>query len=186
MDRTKNFAGRLKWAGTGYVLWAASAAALATTFFPIPRTVYFAGTQLPPNASNAVVTLDGHPLPVLSSSPTAIAAALPDWVSDGIHAIRIGHDAAVGELIKFRTPGLPAPQIAPPARPADASSVTLSWQAQLRGLYSVHGSTDLLHWFPLTNGIPGTALELRTTLTPAKVLGSPLFLRVYEEPGVLD
>ena len=149
------------------------------------REIRFYGASFAPERTNNVVTLDGHPLDVLSASPTELAVGLPAWLAEGVHAIRTGNNGQVSELIKFRSPGLPAPAMQSPPPPA-ANLVLLSWTAQLRAQYSIHGSANLTNWFTLTNGLPGTATQLNTTIDTTILGGRARFFRVLEETNVVE
>lgn len=149
------------------------------------REIRFYGASFAAERTNNVVLLDGHPLDVVSASTTEMVAGLPPWLADGVHAVRCGNNGQISELIKFRSPGLPAPAIQPAARPA-ANLLLLSWTAQLRAQYSIHGSANLTTWVTLTNGVLGTATQLNTTIDTSILGGKARFFRVLEETNVFE
>ena len=116
---------------------------------------------------------------------TELLVDLPGWFGDGIYSVRCGKHGQVSAPVKYRSPGLPAPVIAPITRPV-GNPLTLSWTAQLRAQYSILGSGNLLNWLLLTNGVAGTSTNLSVLLDPAGWGGNANFFRVVGESGVLE
>ena len=149
------------------------------------REVRFFGGGFAPERTYNVVTLNGYPLELLTASDTELLVDLPGWFADGIYAVLCGKHGQVSLPVKYRSPGLPAPVIAPLTRPV-ASPLTLSWTAQLRGQYSILGSANLVNWLTLTNGVAGTNTNLSVNVDPAAIGGNAKFFREVEESGVLE
>ena len=149
------------------------------------REIRFYGASFASERANNVVTVNGHPLDVLSASPTELSVGLPAWLADGVHALRTGNNGQVSEVIKFRSPGLPAPAMQAPPPPA-ANLVLLSWAAQLRAKYTIQGSANLTNWSTFTNGVPGTATQLNATIDTTILGGRARFFRVLEETNVVE
>lgn len=179
--------------GTFFVVSNAPAASGGPTIYPGPQTstnggrreIRFYGASFAPERTNNVVTLSGYPLEVLAAAPGELLTELPGWFADGVYALRTYHHGQVSEAVKYRSPGLPAPALLPPALPA-GNLFALTWAAQLRAQYSVLGSSNLVHWVSLTNGVPGTGPIVGATIDAAILGGNARFFRVLEEDGVLE
>ena len=149
------------------------------------REIRYYGADFAPERTNNVVTLNGYPLEILTASTTELLVDLPGWFADGIYSVLCGKHGQVSLPVKYRSPGLPAPVIAPLTRPV-ANPLTLSWTAQLRAQYSILGSANLVNWLTLTNGVAGTSTNLSVDFDPAALGGNAKFFRVVEESGVLE
>ncbi len=149
------------------------------------REIRFYGAGFAPERTNNVVTLNGSPLEILTASGTELLVDLPGWFADGIYSVLCGKHGQVSTPVKYRSPGLPAPVLAPLPRSV-ANPLTLSWTAQLRGQYSILGSANLVNWLTLTNGVPGTNTTLSVDVEPAAIGGNAKFFRVVEESVVLE
>jgi hypothetical protein len=149
------------------------------------RLIRVLGASFDPERTNTVVTLDGYPLDIISASSGELVVELPDWFPDGVYAMQAWNNGAVSEPVRYRTPGLPAPVLNPLARPV-SNPIPLSWSAQLRTKYSVLGSSNLVNWVTLTNGVPGTSPTVDTMVDASVLGGKARFFEVLEEDGLLD
>lgn len=179
--------------GAFFVVSNAPAASGGPVIYPGPvttnnggrREIHFYGASFAPERTNTIVTLNGYALEILSASPTELLAELPGWFADGVYAARAWNNGQVSEVVKYRSPGLPAPVINPLVQ-SIPNQLTLSWTAQLRAKYSILGSSNLVNRINLTNGVPGTLTNLSATVDPSALGRNTRFFRVIEESGVLE